>query len=43
MALRDLHIVPGSRRELLANWPMALVTLATMAITACTVAFGLGH
>ncbi|HZD64575.1 MAG TPA: hypothetical protein VE152_00590 [Acidimicrobiales bacterium] len=43
MALRDRHILPTSRREFLAQWPMVLLTLTTMVITAVTVAFSLGH
>ncbi|MGH9065464.1 MAG: hypothetical protein ACRD0L_16125 [Acidimicrobiales bacterium] len=34
--------LPTSRRELLGYWPMVLVTLAVLAMTAFTVAFNLG-
>jgi hypothetical protein len=39
----DRHIFPSSRRELLAQWPMALLTVVACAIVALTVTFGLGH
>lgn len=38
-----LPLVPRSKREALANWPMALLTLVSVVVVAVTVAFSLGH